>query len=61
MKFWMRATRMGVVHGEGRSGGYEGKIGWKLSKLNTRAVSRGQNELIDKFKLVVGDLISIMG
>ena len=24
----------------------EGKIEWKLSKVNTRAVSRGQNELI---------------
>ena len=42
----------------GRSGG---KIKWKLSEANTRALSRGQNELIGKFKMVTGDLISIRG
>ena len=33
----------------------------KLSVVNIRAVSRGQNELIDKFKMVAGDMISIRG
>ena len=28
---------------EGRSGGDGGEIEWKLSEVNTRAVSRGQN------------------
>ena len=36
-----------------------GKIKWKLSEVNIRAVSRGQNELIGKFKMAVGDVISI--
>ena len=31
---------------------------WKLSEVNTRAVSRGQNELIDKFKMAAGVVIS---
>ena len=38
-----------------------GKIKWKLSEVNTRAVSRGQDELIVKFKRAVGDVISIRG
>ena len=33
----------------------------KLSEVNTRAVSRGQNELIGKFKMAEGDVISIRG
>ena len=37
----------------------EGKIKWKLSEIDTRDVSRGQNELIGKFKMAVGDVISI--
>ena len=36
----------------------EGKIEWKLSEVNTRAVSRGQNELIGKLKMATGDMIS---
>ena len=32
-----------------------------LSEVNTRAVSRGQNELIGKFKMAAGDVISIRG
>ena len=32
---------------------------WKLSEVNTRAVFRGQNELIGMFKKTVGDVISI--
>ena len=46
---------------KGWSGGDDGKIEWKLSEVNTRAVSRGQNELIGEFKMVVGDVISIRG
>ena len=30
-------------------------------EINTRAVSRGQNELIGKFKMNAGDVISIRG
>jgi hypothetical protein len=44
-----------------RSGGDGGKIDWKLSEVNTTAVSRGQDESIRKFKMVVGDVISIRG
>ena len=33
----------------------------KLSEINTRVVSRRQNELVDKFKMVAGDKISIKG
>jgi hypothetical protein len=33
------------------------KIKWKLSEVNTRAVSGGQNELIGKFKMVAGDVM----
>jgi len=43
---------------EGRSGG---KIEWKLSDVNTRAVSRKQNELVGKSKMVAGDVINIRG
>ena len=38
-----------------------GEIEWKLSVVNTRDVSRGQNELIGEFKMVPGDVISIRG
>ena len=37
---------------EERSGGDRGKIKRKLSGVNTRAVSRGQNELIREFKMM---------
>ena len=47
-------TNMGCERG--RDGG---KFKRKLSEVNTRAVSRGQNELIGKFKIVVGNVISI--
>ena len=42
----------------GRDGG---KFKRKLSEVNTRAVSRGQNELIGEFKMAGGDLISVRG
>ena len=39
--------------------------GWKfkrrLSEVNTRAVSRGQNKLVGKFKMAAGDMVSIRG
>ena len=39
--------------------------GWKfkriLSEVNARAVSKGQNELVCKFKMVTGDRVSIRG
>ena len=40
--------------------GVEGKIKL-LSEVNARAVSRGQDELVGKFKMAVGDVISIRG
>ena len=43
------------------SGGDAGKIKWKLCEVNSTAVSRGQSELIEEFKMVVGDVISISG
>jgi hypothetical protein len=33
----------------------------KLSEINTRLVSGGQNELVDKFKMAAGDVISVGG
>ena len=37
------------------------KIKWKLSEVNTRAVSKGQNEFIGKFKVAIGDVINTVG
>ena len=51
----------GCETGRGRERRDGGKIKCKLSEVNTRAVSRGQNELIGKFKMAVGDVISIRG
>ena len=44
---------------EGRSEGDGGKNVWKLSEVNTRAVSRVQNELTGEFKMAAGDVFSI--
>ena len=33
----------------------------RLSEVNARAVSRGQNELVCKFKMAAGDMVSIRG
>ena len=52
------ATRMDMRQEEGRSGG---KIEWKLSEINTRAVSRGQNKLTDEFKGAAGHIIGFGG
>ena len=50
---------MGARQEEGRSGRDGGKIEWTLSEVNTRAVSRGQKELIGKFKMAADDVFSI--
>ena len=45
-----------------KKGGEDGgKIEWKLSEVNNRTVSRGQNELINELKMATGDVISIRG
>ena len=38
-----------------------GKFKRKLSEVNTRAVSRGQNKLVGEFKMAAGDMVSIRG
>ena len=38
-----------------------GKFKRRLSEVNARAVSRGQNELVGKFKMVAGDMVNIRG
>ena len=38
-----------------------GKFKRRLSEVNVRAVSRGQNELVCKFKMAAGDMVSIRG
>ena len=44
-----------------RIGGDGRKIERKLFEINTRTVSRRQNELIGKFKIMVGDVTSVRG
>ena len=38
-----------------------GKFKRRLSEVNARAVSRGQNELVCRFKMAAGDKVSIRG
>ena len=38
-----------------------GKFKSRLSEVNARAVSRGQNELVGKFKMGAGDMVSVSG
>ena len=42
---------------KGRSGGDGGKIEWKSSEVNTRTMSRGQNELTGEFYMAAGDFL----
>ena len=42
-----------------REGG--GKMKWKLSEVNARAMSRGHNKLIGEFKMAACDVISVRG
>ena len=53
------ATRVGARQEEGRSGEDRGQIDWKLSEVNTRAVSREQKELIDELKMAMVNVINI--
>ena len=46
----------GVARGMDR-----GKFKRRLSQVNARALSREQNELVCKFKMVAGDMVSIRG
>ena len=50
------AIRVGVRQEGGRNGG---KIEWKSSEVNTRALCRGLNKMIGEFKMAVGDVVSI--
>ena len=52
-------NNQGKEQEEGRSGGGGGKIQWELSEVNSKAVSRRQDEYIGNFKIVAGDVISI--
>ena len=38
-----------------------GKFERRLSEVNARAVSTGQNELVCEFKMAAGDMVSIRG
>jgi hypothetical protein len=38
-----------------------GKFKRKLSEVNTRAVSRRQNEMVGNFKMAAGNKVSVMG
>ena len=38
-----------------------GKLKRKLSEVNTRAVSRGKNEFVGKFKMAAGNIVCIWG
>ena len=55
----MQSVTRGVAREEGERSG--GKNKWKLSEINTRAVSRGQNKLTDKFEMAAGAVISVRG
>jgi hypothetical protein len=44
---------------EQEEGSNSGEIESNIFEVNTRAVSRGQNELIGKFKMVAGDVNSV--
>ena len=53
---FIERCHQGVVRGMD-----EGKFKRTLSEINARAVSRGQNELVCKFKMAAGDMVSIRG
>ena len=47
---------------QGVARGMDGrKFKRRLSEINARAVSRGQNELVDRFKMAAGDMVCIRG
>jgi hypothetical protein len=50
----------GVVRQEaGKGEGLEGKLSGDYLRLGARAVSRGQDELVGKFKMAASEVISI--
>ena len=49
---FLKGTTKGVARG---------MDGEKLSKVKARAVSRGQNELVGKFKMAAFDMVGIRG
>ena len=61
LQTWCHVTISSKSHQERnrKTGGDVGRIECKLSEVNTRAASRGQNELIGEFKIVAGDVINI--
>ena len=61
MRVLEKCHQRGCKTGRERIDGDGGKIEWKSSEVNTRAVSKGQIKLIGKFKMVAGDVISIRG
>ena len=51
-----KCHQSGCDTGRGRN---ERNVEWKLFEVDTRAVSRGLNELIGEIKMAAGDVISI--
>jgi hypothetical protein len=49
----------GCKTGSREGWGVGGKIKWRLSEVNVRAVFRGQDSMAGKFKMAAGDVISI--
>ena len=56
-----RKSHQGKEQEEGRSGGDGSNTERKLSEVNTRAVSRKQNELISELKMAASGVIFIGG
>ena len=60
-EFGISAIREEARQVGGKNGEDGGKFEWKSSEVNTRAVSREQNELIGEFKMAANDVINIKG
>ena len=56
-----KCHQKGCEAGRERSRGDGGKTEWKSSEVNTRAMCRGENKLIGKFKMVTCYVINIRG
>jgi hypothetical protein len=52
-------NHQGSIRKKEKVEGVEGNIEWKLSEVNTGAMSRGQNEVVGEFMIAVGYVISI--
>ena len=57
----MKGAARGLQDRKREGWGIRGKIKWRLPGVNTRDVSTGQGEMIGKFKMATGDVISIRG